>query len=237
MNRSWMNHNGVKDRQKKEYIAGVENFLDFALKKRTNETKLKCPCLNFRIVLLQNRKSMHCHLLVYGIDSSYNPWTSYGEVDHTYDSEDAYEVYSSNRNEDVMTFNDMALLIFDVIDVWNSTTSTVYINNTEPNEHEGLRENYETHKDFNKLMEDIEAELYLGCKTSKRMEFLITLLHVKVSCKMTNKAFSLILEVLHMAFNYDKKFPASFHEAKKYTKELGLDYVKIDACINHCILF
>jgi len=24
---------------------------------------------------------------------------------------------------------------------------------------------------------------------------------------------------------------------KKYTKALGLDYVKIDACINHCVLY
>lgn len=238
MDRSWMNHNRVKDRQKKEYIASVENFLDFAFKKKTNETKLKCPCLNCRLVLLQNRKSMHCHLLVYGVDSSYNPWTSHGEVDeHSSGSEDAYEVYTSNRDEDLMTIDDMAPLIFDATNVWNSTTSRVHINNREHTEHEEMRANYETPKDFDKLMEDIEADLYPGCKTFKRMEFLITLLHVKVSCKMTDKAFSLILEVLHRAFNYDKNFPASFYEAKKYTKALGLDYVKIDACINHCILF
>ncbi|XP_057250051.1 uncharacterized protein LOC130591140 [Beta vulgaris subsp. vulgaris] len=47
----------------------------------------------------------------------------------------------------------------------------------------------------------------------------------------------MLLKTLHRAFNYDKNFPANAYEAKKYTKALGLDYVKIDACVNHCILF
>ena len=41
----------------------------------------------------------------------------------------------------------------------------------------------EVPKDFQKLMEDVEAELYPGCKTFTRLEFIVTLLHVKVSCK------------------------------------------------------
>ncbi|KAL2899368.1 Cortexillin-1, partial [Bienertia sinuspersici] len=72
-------YNGVKDRQKPEYIAGVNEFLHFAFTGKNDGTMLKCPCLNCRLVLSQNRKNMHCHLLVYGIDPTYNPWVSHGE--------------------------------------------------------------------------------------------------------------------------------------------------------------
>ena len=94
----------------------------------------------------------------------------------------------------------------------------------------------EVPKEFYKLKEDAEVGLYPGCKTFTRLEFLITLLHIKVSCKCRNKSFSMLLKALHRALNYDENFPANSSEAKKYTRALGLDYVKIDACINHCIL-
>ena len=47
----------------------------------------------------------------------------------------------------------------------------------------------------------------------------------------------MLLRSLQRAFNNDENFPENSYKAKKYTKPLGLDYVKIDACINHCILY
>ena len=48
----------------------------------------------------------------------------------------------------------------------------------------------------------------------------------------------MLFKALQRAFNNDEKFPTSSYEAKeKYTEALGLDYVKIDACINHCVLY
>ena len=86
-------------------------------------------------------------------------------------------------------------------------------------------------------MQDVEAELYPGCKTFTRLEFIVTLLHIKVSCKWSDKSFSMLLRSLQRAFNNDENFPENSYEAKKYTKALGLDYVKIDARINNCILY
>ena len=31
--------------------------------------------------------------------------------------------------------------------------------------------------------------------------------------------------------------PDSYYDAKKIVKHLGLDYIKIDACLNDCILY
>jgi len=39
-----------------------------------------------------------------------------------------------------------------------------------------------------------------------------------------------------MAFIYIDGFPKSSYETKKYTRALELDYVRIEACVNHCIL-
>ncbi|XP_074267012.1 uncharacterized protein LOC141590313 [Silene latifolia] len=113
-----------------------------------------------------------------------------------------------------MPFDDMAPLVFDATNHWNYTNPTVDGEEETIGVGSSIPDG-DASKVFDKLVEDMEAMLYTGCETYKRLEFI----------------------VLHRAFNYDKNFPESAYEAKKYTKALGLDYVKIDACINHCILF
>ncbi|KAL2901733.1 Glutathione-regulated potassium-efflux system ancillary protein KefF [Bienertia sinuspersici] len=189
---------------------------------------LKCPCLNCTLVLSQIRKNMHCHLLVYGIDPTYNPWVSHEESIQEIDNdEEGYVGEVSDNESDHMPLDDMAPFVFDVTNAWNSINSTT-LNEKDTNE---------TPLVLQKLMEDMEVDLYLGCKTFKRLEFIMTMLHIKVSCSLTNKSFSLLMNILHRAFNYDNNLPLSSYEAKKFTKALELDYVKIDACVNHCILF
>lgn len=46
-----------------------------------------------------------------------------------------------------------------------------------------------------------------------------------------------MLHLLKRAFLIGESLPKNYHEAKKYTRDLGLDYIKIDACKNDCILF
>ncbi|XP_048500651.2 uncharacterized protein LOC104886512 isoform X2 [Beta vulgaris subsp. vulgaris] len=76
-------------------------------------------------------------------------------------------------------------------------------------------------------MKDAQEELYPGCKTFSRLEFIVTLLQLKVSGRWSDKSFNGLLNALHKAFNYDVSFPKISYEAKKYTKDLGLNYVKI----------
>ncbi|XP_060169988.1 uncharacterized protein LOC132600681 [Lycium barbarum] len=53
---------------------------------------------------------------------------------------------------------------------------------------------------------------------------------------MTDKAMSMILELLKDAFQ-DAKIPVSFYEAKKTINKLTLNYTKIHACPNDCMLY
>ena len=118
MDRQWMNHNGVKDRQKPEYIAGVNEFLQFAFRGKNDKTMLKCPCLNCRLVLSQDRKNMQCHLLVYGIDRSYNPWVSHGENleqinnNEEVNIEEGYTGEVSDNENDEMPYDDNVVLLY-----------------------------------------------------------------------------------------------------------------------------
>jgi len=42
---------------------------------------------------------------------------------------------------------------------------------------------------------------------------------------------------LKKAFDFDDTFPKNAYKAKKIHRELGLSYVKFDACQNDCILY
>ena len=47
----------------------------------------------------------------------------------------------------------------------------------------------------------------------------------------------MLLQLLNDALPNGVDLPNSYYEARKIIKGLDLDYVKIDACINDCMLF
>ena len=93
-------------------------------------------------------------------------------------SDDGIEEEVSDRAESFVVCNDMRPLVHEVMSVMN-------FGNVESNEDhtENEGDQNEMPKEFHKLMKDAEAELYPGCKTFTRLEFIVTLLHIKVSCK------------------------------------------------------
>ncbi|KAF2285259.1 hypothetical protein GH714_039927 [Hevea brasiliensis] len=95
----------------------------------------------------------------------------------------------------------------------------------------------DTSEKFNKLMKDAKKEFFLSCQTFSKLEFILHLLHLKVLNNWSDKSFTMLLNFLKQAFLHDEDFPKTSYEAKKYTKELGLEYVKIDTCENDYILY
>ena len=53
---------------------------------------------------------------------------------------------------------------------------------------------------------------------------------------MTNKAMTMILELLRDAFEH-AKIASSFYEAKRTITKLGLNYTEIYACLNDYMLY
>ncbi|WVZ52654.1 LOW QUALITY PROTEIN: hypothetical protein U9M48_003693 [Paspalum notatum var. saurae] len=66
--------------------------------------------------------------------------------------------------------------------------------------------------------------------------FVVKLLHIKSFYRISNAAFNALLRLLSLAFP-ECCIPASYHEAKKLIRALGLGYVSIHVCPNNCILF
>ena len=91
-------------------------------------------------------------------------------------------------------------------------------------------------KAFYDLVRDGNQELYEGCTKYSKLSFLVKLYHIKCLCGLSNKAMSMILELLKDAFEH-AKIPDSFYEVKKLITKLGLNYTQIHACPNDCMLY
>ncbi|XP_063939737.1 uncharacterized protein LOC135148446 [Daucus carota subsp. sativus] len=89
---------------------------------------------------------------------------------------------------------------------------------------------------FYRLVEEGKQPLYPGSKTFTRLGFVVKLYMLKCTCGFTESAFSAILELIKEAFP-ESNLPPSFSAAKGMIKELGLDYEKIHACPNDCMLY
>ncbi|XP_048502675.1 uncharacterized protein LOC109135778 [Beta vulgaris subsp. vulgaris] len=229
--RSWMHIQGFNGRKQGDYKKGVKEFLDFAFRDTAPNSgvKLRCPCLNCRNYFDQDQDTMRAHLFRVGIDPDYNPWIFHGEEQsfEVTDEEMSEEEGDDFEDEDPLVSDDLASLV-------REATNVV----VEPQVSDDRdRGDDELPDKFHKLMKDAQEEIYPGCKTFSRLEFIVTLLQLKVSGRWSDKSFNGLLNALHKAFNYDVSFPKSSYEAKKYTKDLGLNYVKIHACVNHCILY
>lgn len=65
---------------------------------------------------------------------------------------------------------------------------------------------------------------------------MIRLFIFKCDHRLINVAFGDLLKLLRDVLP-DAKLPSSFNEAKSVLKALGLNYTKIDACPNDCMLY
>jgi hypothetical protein len=92
-------------------------------------------------------------------------------------------------------------------------------------------------KRFYGLVKDAEQELYPGCKKFSKLSFIIRLFQMKCLYGWSNTSLDSLLKLLIEAFPEGNVVPGSMYEVKKIIKDLGLDYVKIDACADDCILY
>ncbi|XP_076919476.1 uncharacterized protein LOC143580283 [Bidens hawaiensis] len=98
---------------------------------------------------------------------------------------------------------------------------------------EDLNENT---KKLYQLLEDGNEELFPGCKSFSKLSCIVRLLLYKTDHGLSNMAFDEMLQFLQKMIP-EAKLPASFTQAKKFTRDIGLDYKKIHACPNDCMLY
>ena len=82
----------------------------------------------------------------------------------------------------------------------------------------------------------MEKPLFTRCEEFLILRFLLRMMHVKVSCKMTNMTIDMMLQLLNEAFKSVNSLK-NHYEEKKYLRLLDLRYESIHACENECALF
>ena len=90
---------------------------------------------------------------------------------------------------------------------------------------------------FDDLFTDIESKLYLGYIKFSFLNFLVKLMHLKVSNKWTNKSFDLLIKLLKVELPKGNRLPVSHYDAKKKMMKLGLGYKLIHGWKYDCTLF
>ncbi|XP_004509963.1 uncharacterized protein [Cicer arietinum] len=98
---------------------------------------------------------------------------------------------------------------------------------------EGLNEDA---KKFYNLVEEAKQELYPGCKNFSKFSFTIRLYLLKCLYGWSNESFNALLELLKEVMP-SLNIPDTFNKTKGMIKDLGLDYKKIDACPNDCMIY
>lgn len=233
-NKRWIN---LKDRSLPEYLKGMDDFLDFAFSGPNPPNTIRCPCCRCNNIKFKTRSEVDRHLLDFGFEPSYDNWEYHGESsdDSSSDSDlkDADNIgYGADheRSDDAQTFN----MLYDMHQSFNANRENVFDHPTSSNSNE---EPNKEAKRFYGLVKDAEQTLYPGCKKFSKLSFIIRLFQMKCLYGWSNTSLDSLLKLLAEAFPEGNVLPDSMYEVRKIIKDLGLDYVKIDACDNDCILY
>ncbi|XP_048502845.1 uncharacterized protein LOC125498644 [Beta vulgaris subsp. vulgaris] len=196
---------------------------------RTGESRFYCPCVKCgNVVKVSDIDLLREHVLHHGFRPEYHVWIWHGEEGVYERNSHANDVH---EQEDVThAFGEMG----------------------NDNEHED-DEDDEDHVDemmasgeddlgkhslvFESLTEAAQKPLYPGCKKFTKLSAVLTLFNIKSKGNWTDISFYSMLEVLGEMFPDGNELPKSTYYARKLMCPFGLEYKKIHACPNDCVLY
>ncbi|XP_045791642.1 uncharacterized protein LOC123886360 [Trifolium pratense] len=211
MDRSWMRANRLST----EYRHGVMEFLQFAESNAELERPppefpplFLCPCINCaNKEPKRTKKGIMNHLICDGICQNYTQWIWHGEVVAT--------PSVSHRESGSVDIDDR---LEDMMrDIGEDSFKRAHV--------------YET------LCSDKDEPLYPGCTNFTRLSAVLKLFNLKAKNGWTDKSFTELLELLIQMLPEGNVMPNRYYEAKKVLCPMGLEYEKIHACPNDCILY
>ncbi|XP_073109657.1 uncharacterized protein [Elaeis guineensis] len=227
--KNWMKLN---DRASMEYINGVYSFLNFAFGQPTISDRIRCPCTKCRNTVFKGRHEVRAHLIRNGIVKSYKHWAYHGETIE----ENLEECNANSRDnldeEENTDYDDLIGMVHDACAFINTDV-----------ERDDVNEGYEPQEPnpeaaaFYRLLKDADKNLYPGCDKVSKLSFAVKLLHLKCSNNWSDTSMDKLLKVFKEVLLNGALVPNSFYEAKKLIQDLGLEHIKIDACLNDCVIY
>lgn len=101
----------------------------------------------------------------------------------------------------------------------------------------GNEELNESPRRFYKLLEEPPKTLYPGCKEATKVSFIVQLFQIKCMYGMSNANLQDILHLFSLVLPEGHCIPNTIDKVQRVVRDLGLNYVKIHACANDCVLF
>ncbi|KAL6209228.1 hypothetical protein ACLB2K_020171 [Fragaria x ananassa] len=95
----------------------------------------------------------------------------------------------------------------------------------------------EDSNEFLKFVEDGDQPLYHGCDHTTEMNFLVESFNWKTKHVLSDACYGDFLEFIKGLLPEENLVPLTVNNAKKTLSVLGMDYEKIHACPNDCILY
>ncbi|CAN6695794.1 unnamed protein product [Malus baccata var. baccata] len=210
------------------YTTGINLFLDQAVANGVGPDKFKCPCKRSCNRYTFVRNTIVEHLILYDMDKDYKNtlWLHHGEQNIR---EQNVAIGEEETGDAMIGMHDF------LIDVFVQPLTEEGVGpSTEPPIGEGRPEEVET---FFRLLEEADQDLWPGCKEFKKLEAVVRLYQIKCLAGMPNKIFTTLLELIKRMLPEGDCLPESCYKAKKLINDLGLTYVKIDACPNDCMIY
>jgi hypothetical protein len=232
IDKTWM---FIKDRRLPEWQNGMKAFLDMAFAKVAVANTIRCPCRKCVNVVPKTRDEVALDLCKFGMDQAYKRWIFHGEelYDEPFDDNNGdIDIRSDQERCDDANAYEM---INNMIRGENLASSTI---GGDDDFH--MRDREEPNDNANKfyrLLRDAEQKLYPNCKTLTKLSFVVRLFQMKCLYGWSDKSIEGLLELFRLALPDGHLVPDSLYSAKKIIRDLGLDYEKIDACINDCVLY
>uniref|UniRef100_J3MEH0 Transposase-associated domain-containing protein n=1 Tax=Oryza brachyantha TaxID=4533 RepID=J3MEH0_ORYBR len=229
MDNSWME---ISNRTLPEYEKGVEQFIQFAFKDNSADKFLRCPCRKCKNNHFFAQNTIKEHLFINGVQKDYKLWVYHGE--DVPNSEDS----GSSDMEENQGDHGMHQMMNDLGETMAMNMGS--LGSSAPGLDEGKDSSTVTNEETNKfyrLLEDAEKDLYPGCSTFSTLAFIVQMLNIKCLYDISANAMEALFSMLCKALPASNKVPKSYSDAKKTITDLGLDYTKIDACLNDCILY
>ncbi|XP_073153348.1 uncharacterized protein [Henckelia pumila] len=208
MDKAWMSKNGLSH----EYEAGVESFLQFAMQNANDPNEIPFPCTRCGNLQMKDVRTIRAHLCCNGMDLTYHTWIWHGERS---------TVKNPMNDSDQVGPDEHKYFAEETIDMV----------------HDAYDSYAENPSQFHKILEDAEKPLYSGCTKFTKLTALVKLFNLKAKYSWSDKSFTDLLSLLGEMLPDHNELPLSYYDAKKSFSALGMNYVKIHACPNDCILY
>ncbi|CAM8954575.1 unnamed protein product [Rhodiola kirilowii] len=210
MNRDWVSGS----RLSVQYDQGIMDFCAFASSyaSTNNIERVYCPCIGCWNNKKVKPKKLRKHLLLKGIDPQYKFWYMHGEVEPQNVQPQPVESLPMD-NDDWEEDN--------IIDMVNNVAEDFV---ARPQVLESLRN-------------DSELPLYEGCSKYTRLSATLKIFNLKAKNGWSDVSFTELLTLVKDMLPEDNTLPNCCYEAKKVMCPMGIDFKKIHACPNDCIVY